>query len=126
ELPLRDFRAYDPGRYFWCAGWMSLFGDGLVAVRGAGWAFAALGTTAGLLVASRTTRNVAWLAIAGAVLVAWMSPPWKLYEPALALMVAWIAVRLVESPTRGRRIAAGLAVGLAGFFGRNLGVYAGV
>lgn len=126
ELPLRDFRAYDPGRYFWCAGWIATFGDGLVAVRGAGWAFAALGVTAGLLVVARSTRGIAWLVIAGAILVAWMSPPWKLYESSLAMIVAWIAVRLVENPSSGRRIAAGIAVGVTAFFGRNLGVYAGL
>lgn len=126
ELPLRDFRAYDPGRYFWCAGWMTVFGDGLVAVRAAGWAFASLGVAAGLLVVSRATRGIAWVAVAGIVLAVWMSPPWKLYESSLAMLVAWIAVRLVEKPTSGRRFAAGIAVGLAAFFGRNLGVYAGL
>lgn len=130
ELPLRDFRAYDPGRYFWCAGWMSIFGDGLVVVRGAAWAFAALGITAGLLALSRSlmsaSARIAWLAIAGVMLVAWMTPPWKLYESSIAMIVAWVAVRLIESPTRSRTIAAGIAVGAAAFFGRNLGVYAGV
>jgi len=126
ELPLRDFRAYDPGRYFWCAAWIAGFGEGLVAVRGAGWAFAALGVTAGLLVVSRSTRNIAWIALAGAILVTWMSPPWKLYESSLAMIVSWIAVRVVERPTSARRIAAGVVVGLTAFFGRNLGLYAGL
>ena len=110
ELPLRDVRAYDPGRYFWCAGWMAVFGDGLVAVRAAGWAFASLGVAAGLLVVSRATRGIAWIAVAGVVLAVWMSPPWKLFESSLAMLVAWIAVRLVEKPTSGRRLAAGIAV----------------
>lgn len=130
ELPLRDFRAYDPGRYFWCAGWMSIFGDGLVVVRGAAWAFASLGVTAGLLTLARSLTPVLartpWLVIAGVILVAWMTPPWKLYEASIAMIVAWSTVRLIESPTRSRTIAAGIAVGAAAFFGRNLGVYAAV
>lgn len=126
ELPLRDFRAYDPGRYFWCAPFLAAFGDGIVVVRAAGWAFASLGLAAGLMVVARATRHVAWLACASVVLVVWMSPPWKLYESSLAMLVAWTAVRLSEAPTAQRRIAAGFVVGIAAFFGRNLGVYAGV
>lgn len=126
ELPLRDFRAYDPGRYFWCAPFLAVFGDGIVVVRAAGWAFASLGLAAGLMVVARAARNVAWLAFAGVVLVAWMSPPWKVYESSLAMLVAWTAVRLIERPTAPRRLAAGFAVGITAFFGRNLGVYAGV
>jgi hypothetical protein len=126
DLPLRDFRAYDPGRYLWCAGFATILGDGLVAVRAANWAFAGLGLAAGLLVAGRASRAWVWLVGAGVVLVAWMHPPWKPYESAVAMLVAWSFVRLVECPTSGRRVAAGVAVGLAAFFGRNLGVYAGV
>ncbi len=130
DVPLRDFRAYDPGRYYWCSAWMSVLGDGLVAVRCAGWAFASIGLTAGLLTVARTLAGVrgrlAWLVLASVVLVAWMAPPWKLYESSLAMLVTWIAVRLIERPSASRRIAAGVAVGMAAFFGRNLGVYAGV
>jgi hypothetical protein len=137
ELPLRDFRAYDPGRYFWCAGWMAVLGEGVVALRAAGWAFASLGVTAGLLVVSRSLAGVrragkasiadcCWLAAFGVLLVAWMWAPWKLYEYSLSMIVAWTAVRLLEAPSTRRRFVAGVVVGLTAFFGRNLGVYAGV
>ncbi len=126
ELPLRDFRSYDPGRYFWCAGVMTVLGDGLVAVRAANWAFASLGLCAGLLVASRSHRGLPWLAACGLVLVPWVYPPWKLYESSIAMLVALIAVRLMDSPSSKRRLAAGATVGLAAFFGRNMGVYAGL
>ncbi len=126
ELPLRDFRSYDPGRYFWCASGMTMLGDGLVAVRAANWAFAALGLCAGLLIASRSHRSIPWLVTCGLVLVPWIHPPWKLYESSVAMLVAFIAVRLMESPSSARRFAAGAVVGLAAFFGRNMGVYAGL
>jgi hypothetical protein len=126
ELPLRDFRAYDPGRYLWSAAWSTLLGDGLVAVRAAAWIFAAFGLCAGLLCVSRTVARRWLLVPAGALLVVWMSPPWKLYECSFALLAAWAAVRLIERPSGGRRVAAGVVVGLAAFFGRNLGVYAGL
>ncbi|MBL8861865.1 MAG: hypothetical protein JNK02_07615 [Planctomycetes bacterium] len=126
ELPLRDFRAYDPGRYWWCSAAIALCGEGPVTIRAANWAFAALGLAAGLLVASRASRSVPWLVAAGVALAAWMHPPWKPYEPSLALIAAWAAVRVAEAPSSGRRLAAGVVVGAAAFFGRNLGVYAGL
>jgi len=126
ELPLRDFRSYDPGRYFWCAGVMTMLGDGLVAVRAANWAFASLGLCAGLLVASRSHKSLPWLVACGLVLVPWVHPPWKLYESSIAMIVALVAVRLLESPSSRRRYAAGAVVGVAAFFGRNMGVYAGL
>jgi len=124
ELPLRDFRSYDPGRYLWCAGWSTLFGDGLVAVRAAGTIFVALGVCAGLLVVSRSTTSRFLLLLAGIVLVVWMATPWKPYEPSLALIGTWVATRTLEKPAPGRWFACGAFVGLAAFFGRNLGLYA--
>ena len=124
ELPLRDFRSYDPGRYMWCAAWCTWFGDGLVAVRAAGTIFVALGTWAGLLVVSRATRNRVLLVAAGIVLVVWVATPWKPYEPSAALIGTWVATRTLEKPAPSRWFACGVFTGLAAFFGRNLGLYA--
>src|SRR5579859_5815288 len=44
EVPLRDFEAYDPFRYYWAAGVMGLLRDhGIVALRIAVMLFGALG-----------------------------------------------------------------------------------
>lgn len=126
ELPLRDFRSYDPGRYFWSAAWSALFGEGLIAQRASQWSFAVLGITAGLLVVRRATSSAWWLAAAGGLLAAWMPPPWKIFEASFALVAMLASVRLIERPTARRIVIAGVVAGLAAFFGRNLGVYAAV
>jgi hypothetical protein len=126
ELPLRDFRSYDPGRYFWCAAWAALLGDGIVAVRASSWIFAAIGLTCGLLAARRAVTNRWWLILVGVLLVVWMHPPWKLFESSLAMIAVLFATRLVEQPSRARHVVAGACVGLTAFFARNYGLYTGV
>jgi len=126
ELPMRDFRAYDPGRYFWCSMWAYLFGDGLVAVRAASWIFAAGGLTCGMLAARRAIPSRYGLVLVGFLLTMWLWPPWKLFEASIAMTAVFLAVRLVESPTKRRHVVAGLCVGLAAFLGRNLGLYTGL
>src|SRR5262245_53981274 len=126
EVPLRDFQAYDPGRYHWCALLAPLVGDGIVGVRAAVAIFAAFGLAAGLAVLARAVRHPAALALGGLVLGLWFFPRHKLFEPATALIVAWGAVRALEAPTLRRHLVAGLVIGLAGYVGRNHALYGAV
>lgn len=126
EVPLRDFQAYDPGRYYWCAVGSAFMGPGVLAVRGAAAFFQALGLVLGLLTLRRVIRSRGWLAVAGGVLLIWMFPRHKVFEHALALAAVYFATSLAESPTATRHLVAGLFTGLAAVFGRNHGVYAAV
>jgi hypothetical protein len=123
EVPLRDFQSYDPGRYYWAAGWAPLLGDGILALRCSTAVFAALGLCCGLLAARRALARPWSLALAGILLLLWMFPRHKLFEPAIAMAAVWVGVRLLERPSRGRHFAAGVLAGLAAFFGKNLGLY---
>ncbi|NOT28977.1 MAG: hypothetical protein HOP15_00855 [Planctomycetes bacterium] len=126
EVPMRDFQAYDPGRYHWCAALAPLFGDGILGVRAASAVFQGLGLLCALLVARRVARGVGWQLFVGLVLMLWMFPRHKQFEPAIGAMAAWFAVRLLERPSTMRHLATGVFVGLAGYFGRNLGLYCGL
>ncbi|HVT19636.1 MAG TPA: hypothetical protein VHQ90_26065 [Thermoanaerobaculia bacterium] len=125
DVPLRDFYSYDPGRYYWAAAWARLLGDGILALRLSTAIFAAIGLWLGLLAARRVVTGPWALALAGAMLLAWMSPRHKLFEPSVAMAAVWAGARLAERPSRGRHFAAGVLVGLAGFLGKNLGLYCG-
>jgi hypothetical protein len=123
QVPLRDFYAYDPGRYYWAAAWAPLLGDGIVALRLSTAAFQALGLFCGLLAARRVVASRWLLAAVGLVLLLWMVPRNKVFEPAIAMAAVWCAVLLIEKPSLRRHFWAGALTGAAAFFGKNLGLY---
>jgi hypothetical protein len=125
-VPLRDFFSYDPGRYLWAAGWAQVFGDGILALRLSTALFQALGLFCGLLAARRAVARRWQLALAGAVLLLWMVPRNKLFEPSLLMMAVLAGVLLLEKPSLRRHAGAGALVGLAAFFGKNHGLYLGL
>jgi len=134
DVPVRDFMAYDPGRYYWVAAIMRLVGDnGLVTTRVA----VALVQTIGLFIAlvivarsrephSRTPPSTDWglLAIAAAVLVLWMLPRHKLFDITASIVAVAALVSLVSRPSLARAFGVGVAVGLIAVVGRNHGLYA--
>jgi hypothetical protein len=126
EVPLRDFYSYDPGRYYWAAAWAKLFGDGILALRLSTALFQGLGLFCGLLAAWRLTHRRWLLALVGLLLLVWMEPRNRLFEPAIAMAAVAMAVSLLERPTLRRHFWAGALTGLGLFFGKNHGLYLGV
>lgn len=129
EVPIRDFMAYDPGRYYWSAALVSIFGDnGIMSVRAAVAAFQALGLCLGLLLVARSEKLkdrldiVFWL-ITVATLVVWMFPRHKLFDISISILLIGILTYLVSKPTPKRYLIAGACVGLVAVFGRNHGMY---
>ena len=124
EVPVRDFQSYEPGRYYWGALWFKLLrNDGLLALRFSQTAFQFVGLSLALLLLRRVCNS--WLAVicAALILVRWMFPSWKVYEPAIMIAAIYFAVLIIEKPSRKRHLIAGIFIGLAAFFGRNHGVY---
>ena len=126
EVPIRDFMAYDPGRYYWSAALMSLWGDnGIMALRGAVAAFQATGLFVGLLLVARAGKKqrFVYLILSAVTLVMWMFPRHKLFDISLSILLIGALAYLVQSPTPKRHFLAGVLVGLAAVFGRNHGMY---
>jgi len=124
EVPIRDFQAYDPGRYYWGALWFKVIGNnGIIALRISEALFQFLGLSLALLLLRRVLS--CWLALitAAGILLLWMFPPWKIYEPVITIAAVYFAVLLIENRSRNRHLMAGIFVGFAAFFGRNHGLY---
>ncbi len=126
EVPIRDFMAYDPGRYYYSAAIMSLLGNnGIMALRTAVAIFQSLGLFVGLLLIARTVKkqNFFYLLLSAVTLVVWMFPRHKLFDISLSILLISILAFLVQNPTSRRYFITGLWVGLIATFGRNHGMY---
>lgn len=129
EVPIRDFMAYDPGRYYWAATLMSLIGNnGIMSLRAAVAIFQALGLFVGIFLIAgsagerRKSDYLFWL-LAAVTLLLWMYPRHKLFDISLSLFLIGILSYLVQKPLPARYFVTGLCVGLVAVFGRNHGVY---
>ena len=123
QVPMRDFQSYDPGRYYWVAGWSLLLGDGLVSTRLACTFFQILGVGAALCALRRAGVRSGLLGVIGLVVTCWMIQRFKLFEQCISLLALYPAVALIQQPTHRHAWWAGVFVGLAACMGRNHGLY---
>jgi hypothetical protein len=129
EVPIRDFMAYDPGRYYWSAALLSIVGNnGIIALRATIAIFQALGLFVGLLVIAQSARregkgNTLFLLLSAAILVVWMFPEHKLFDISLSIFLIGILTYLIRNPIPKRYFFTGICIGLVAVFGRNHGVY---
>ena len=131
DVPIRDFMAYDPARYYWVAAIMRLAGDnGIVTTRLAVALVQAIGLFVALLIVARSieldSRQQGWalITVAAAVLALWMLPRHKLFDTTVSIVAVGVLVLLVERPSLARAFAVGAMVGLLATIGRNHGLYA--
>ena len=126
EIPIRDFRAYGPGRYYWCALWSLVFGRRIFAIRFGAAIFQFFGITLGLLAVQNVVQNFWWVSIIGIVFVLWMLPWYKVFEPCWALASIFVGLGLIENPEYRNFLFTGVFVGLSLFMGVNHGLYNGL
>lgn len=126
EIPIRDFMAYDPGRYYWSAAFMWLFNNnGIIALRATVAIFQAIGLFIGLALLARSSakRNILLWSLATITLMAWMFPRHKLFDISLSIALVGALTFLVQQPSSRRYFLTGLFIGLVAIFGRNHGIY---
>jgi hypothetical protein len=124
EVPIRDFMAYDPGRYYWSAALMWLWDDnGIMALNGTVAIFQVIGLFAGLLLIARSAQNLSYLLLSTVTLAVWMFPHYKLFDTTVSILLISTLAFLVENPTNRRYFITGLCIGLAAVWGRNHGIY---
>ncbi|MFP3926818.1 hypothetical protein [Pseudomonas sp. W5-36] len=129
EIPLRDFMAYDPGRYYWSASYFMFSGDtGIISLRISVAAFQVLGLYAGLWTISSALRkgnwyNILYLCIAAVTLMAWAYPRHKIFDISISMIIVAGLTYLLQGPSARRYFLLGAVVGFAAVFGRNHGVY---
>ncbi len=126
EVPIRDFMAYDIGRYYWSATIMSLLGDnGIVALRISAAIFQALALFIGVatLARNQSRKSLVYWLLALITLMVWMAEQFRIFDIAIPIMLIGALSYLIEKPTCRRYLLLGLAVGIAATFGRNHGMY---
>jgi hypothetical protein len=126
EIPIRDFMAYDPGRYYWSAALMSFCGNnGIMTLRIAAAIFEIIGLFLGLLLiaAAAKKQSVIYLLLSAVILGAWMFLYYKVFDITVSVFLVGALTFLIQNPTSRRYFVAGLCVGVAAIFGRNHGVY---
>ncbi len=132
EVPIRDFMAYDPGRYYWSAALAGIFGDnGIMGLRAAVAIFQALGLFVGLFLVAQSQRNksridIAFILLSAITLIVWMYPRHKLFDISISIFLIGILTYLATNPAPKRYFIVGICVGFIAVFGRNHGVYGAV
>jgi hypothetical protein len=126
EIPIRDFQAYDPGRYYWSAMFLAATtGTSVVALRATVQIFGWIGLFAGVWLIHRSAvkRDPVLWALAVITLAIWMSPWFKAFDNTIPILVVCALANLLRQPLPRSYFVAGLSVGFGAVIGRNHGIY---
>jgi len=126
QVPLRDFRSYEPGRYYWSAMFLAVVGGGLTPLRAAVHAFFLVGLACASLALRLSGHGWDAVVASALLLAAWAHPAYKLFEPALLLIAVLAGTAVLIDPSLQTLMAAGFVAGLSACIGVNYGLYNGL
>lgn len=129
EVPVRDFMAYDIGRYYWSGAFLRWFGDlGIISVRYSVVVLQAITLFISLTAIQKDKQENGFVfnLFAAVILLFWMYPYFKSFDHLAAVMIlGGLTIALATQSSRGFFIC-GLAIGLSALLGRNHGLYGAV
>jgi hypothetical protein len=123
KIPIRDFRAYDPARYYWCALWCVLFGRRNLSIRAAMMAVQFGGLWLASMLVHEATASWGAAALWAIPMVACMRPWYRQFEFASAVATIFAVVLVIMHPAPMHYFWAGVWVGSTVVVGLNLAVY---
>ncbi|MET0961759.1 MAG: hypothetical protein ABWY05_02940 [Noviherbaspirillum sp.] len=131
EIPMRDFMAYDIGRYAWTAAIMGKLGDdGIFGARMGAAIYQLFTIPIGVLIALRavngqlgTFEKIIFAAILTALLNLWVYPYYKVFDYGTSILIVAMLTLMMTSQCTQSWFGAGLILGIAAIMGRNHGVY---
>jgi hypothetical protein len=121
EVPIRDFRAYDPGRYLWCALFFRLFGPGFVTGRIAMATLSGISTVIIVQLTLRASDAPLLAAVTGCLSVLWMQSIYKQGELLFSVLGVTAIVALDTDSGSGLLVAGLMALGV--IYGHNILIY---
>lgn len=129
EVPLRDFMAYEPGRYYWIGALFALTGNtGLITARIASTILEYCALCVGLFLiadSAKPRKNdlIPFIIVSAITLILWMFTLYKIFDICMSIFLIGILSFLIKNPTPKRYLLAGIGVGAVAVFGRNHGLY---
>lgn len=133
DVPIRDFMAYDIGRYAWSAALMRVLGDdGIFGARMGAGLYQIVTVVIGVLLALRaldertgTLGKVLFATLVTTLLNLWVFPSYKVFDYGTSILIVAMLMLMATSIRPTRWFGAGLILGVAAIMGRNHGVYGG-
>lgn len=133
EIPIRDFMAYDPGRYYILAAFQWLLGsEGVLPSRVGTLLIVAVAGGFALHAALHDREGRVWqvgfpsLLVAALILGLWVFPRHKGIDIACSLALFAAVAHCLNRPSPHRFLALGLLVGVVATIGRNHGLYGAI
>jgi len=125
-IPLRDFSAYDPGRYYWSSFFVSALGDdGIMNLRfsNAILEFLAFYIALSVTCFSKNKLYIEQILLNCVIIFLWLLMPFKAIDIACCIVLIASLGLLIDQQKNYLYFLYGLQLGIVAFFGRNHGLY---
>jgi hypothetical protein len=127
EVPIRDFMAYDPGRYYWCASIMTLLGSSsLIALRISIGIFQLIGVYLSLKIIKEFYQGnyrISFLFFCSIIISVWMTPQHKVFDIVSSIVIFYALYEYSKDLNKRRALYLGVIIGFVAVWGRNHGIY---